>query len=89
MARMIFFPPRFKVMPALLPRLFFLISCLMLCHCQSGSQYVITLKDGREYVSNGIPQYQRKTGYYRYRTPEDRDALLRADEVLAIEEQDS
>lgn len=61
---------------------------LLLAACQSSkSTYKITLKDGREYLSNTRPEYQGKTGYYRYRTFQKRDALLRADEVLMIEEQ--
>jgi predicted Rossmann fold nucleotide-binding protein DprA/Smf involved in DNA uptake len=74
-------------------RLIILLSslCLLvvLSGCQSGSRisYKITLKDGREFLSNGPPEFQRKTGYYRYKTFQDRDALLRADEVLLIEEQ--
>jgi hypothetical protein len=66
------------------------LAVVFLAGCQSapgGPGYKITLKDGREYLSNGRPQFQRKTGYYRYRNFQDRDALLRADEVLMIEEQ--
>lgn len=63
-----------------------MLACL-LAACQAPISYKITLKDGREYLSNGQPQYQRKTGYYRYKTFQKRDALLRADEVLMIEEQ--
>lgn len=61
----------------------------LLAGCQSTSSYKITLKDGRQYLCKGRPEYQRKTGYYRYRTFQDRDSLLRADEVLMIEEQDT
>jgi hypothetical protein len=63
---------------------------LLLTGCQAPAargSYKITLKDGREYLSSGRPEYQRKTGYYRYKTFQNRDALLRADEVLMIEEQ--
>ncbi|MDZ4288444.1 MAG: YgdI/YgdR family lipoprotein [Prosthecobacter sp.] len=66
------------------------LAVLFLAGCQAPSSsvsYKITLKDGREYLSSGRPEYQRKTGYYRYRTFQKRDALLRADEVLMIEEQ--
>lgn len=62
---------------------------LLLAACQAPSTYKITLKDGREYLCLGVPIYQKKTGYYRYRTLQDRDAMLRADEVLAIQEQGS
>ncbi len=61
---------------------------LLMVSCQStGSGYKITLKDGRQYLCKNRPEFQGKTGYYRYRTLQDRDALLRADEVLMIEEQ--
>jgi hypothetical protein len=58
-----------------------------LCNCQSPGSYKITLKDGRQYLCKGRPEYVTKTGYYRYKTFQDRDAMLRADEVLMIEEQ--
>lgn len=65
----------------------FAVLCLM-CSCQSSTDsYKITLKDGRQYLCKGRPEFVSKTGYYRYKTFQDRDALLRADEVLMIEEQ--
>lgn len=68
-----------------------MLPAALLASCSSSSgpagNYKITLKDGREYLSSNRPQYQGKTGYYRYRTFQKRDALLRADEVLMIEEQ--
>lgn len=72
-----------------LPRLLCVVPLvLLMASCQSaGNSYRITLKDGRQYLCKGQPEYQGKTGYYRYKTFEDRDALLRADEVLMIEEQ--
>ncbi|HCN27645.1 MAG TPA: hypothetical protein DIT64_02440 [Verrucomicrobiales bacterium] len=74
------------LMPAL-TRILTLLPILALCSCQAGPTYKITLKDGREYLCQGVPQFQKKTGYYRYRTLQDRDAMLRADEIFAIEEQ--
>jgi hypothetical protein len=66
--------------------LFFVsISCL-LTGCQSGANHKITLKDGREFLCKGEPHFVGKTGYYRYRTFQNRDAMLRADEVLMIED---
>jgi hypothetical protein len=70
-------------------RLVLLLPLLLLSACQAPPTYKITLKDGREYLCLGTPSYQKKTGYYRYRTLQDRDAMLRADEVLAIQEQGS
>ena len=65
----------------------FAVLCLM-CSCQSSAgSFKITLKDGRQYLCKGRPEFVTKTGYYRYKTFQDRDALLRADEVLMIEEQ--
>ncbi len=49
--------------------------------------YRISLKDGREFLSSGKPEYQEKTGYYQYENLHGRDALVRADEVLLIEQQ--
>ncbi|MCB1207674.1 MAG: YgdI/YgdR family lipoprotein [Verrucomicrobiales bacterium] len=63
------------------------LALVFLPSCGS-TTYKITLKDGREFLAEGEPEYQAKTGYYRYRTFQDRDALLRADEVLLIEEGD-
>ena len=59
---------------------FLLVSC-------GSPQYRITLKDGRTFTSEGEPQLQRKTGYYRYENLDGRAALIRADEVLMIEQQ--
>jgi len=74
-------------MRAVFCSLCFITVILALPACQSGGSYKITLKDGRQYLCKSRPEYQGKTGYYRYKTFQDRDALLRADEVLMIEEQ--
>ncbi len=73
------------------PRLpFMLLSAIVLTSCSmpdmfaSTTPHKIKLKDGREVPCNGAPQYQEKTGYYRYRTPDKRDAVIRADEVATI-----
>lgn len=49
--------------------------------------YRITLKDGRQFLTASKPEFQEKTGYYRYETHGGRDALIRADEVLLIEQE--
>ena len=73
-----------------MPRLLcFLTLLCLVSSCQSTGSYKITLKDGRQYLCKGCPDFVGKTGYYRYRTFQDRDAMLRADEVLMIEEQGS
>lgn len=75
------------------PRLTLLLSLLTLASCSmpdlfaSTTPHKIKLKDGREVLCNGAPQYQEKTGYYRYRTPDKRDAVIRADDVATIVEQ--
>lgn len=58
----------------------------LLASCGSPA-YQITLKDGRHLTAKGKPELQRKTGYYQYQNPQGRDALVRADEVLLIEQQ--
>ena len=70
----------------ILPAVLF-VSCSMPNLMASTSPHTIKLKDGREVPCKGAPQYQEKTGYYRYRTPEKRDGLIRADEVAGIVEQ--
>lgn len=75
------------------PRLILLLPLLSLAACSmpdlfaSTTPHKIKLKDGREVLCKGAPQYQEKTGYYRYRTPDKRDAVIRADDVVTIVEQ--
>ncbi|MCB1275172.1 MAG: DUF903 domain-containing protein [Prosthecobacter sp.] len=64
-----------------------LVSCSMPNLLVSSAPHKIKLKDGSEVLCNGQPEYQAKTGYYRYRTPEKRDGLIRADDVVKIVEQ--
>ena len=52
----------------------------------SSTPHQIKLKDGREVPCEGAPKYQEKTGYYRYRTPDKRDGVIRADDVVTIVE---
>jgi hypothetical protein len=58
---------------------FGLLSC-------SSSHYKVTLRDGREFMAANRPEYSAKTGYYRFRNLSNKDALVRADEVLLITE---
>lgn len=67
-------------------RLLIAVALAALASCGSPI-YRISLKDGREYLSKGKPEFQKKTGYYQYENLHGRDALVRADEVLTIEEQ--
>jgi hypothetical protein len=61
-----------------------LASCSMPDLFASTAPHKIRLKDGREVICSGQPEYQEKTGYYRYRTLDKRDAVIRADEVAGI-----
>jgi hypothetical protein len=61
------------------------VSLLLICSCGSSETYRMTLRDGREFIAASQPQMQRKTGYYRYKTFQGRDALIRAEEVILIE----
>lgn len=69
------------ILPVLL-----LASCSMPDMLASTSPHKIKLKDGREVMCTGEPQYQAKTGYYFYRTVDKRDAVIRADDVAGIVE---
>jgi len=62
-----------------------LFACAFLTACGS-THYKITLKDGSEYMAASEPEYNRKTGYYKFRSLSDKDSLIRADEVLLINE---
>lgn len=70
-----------------------LLSCfltaLALTQCGGGPAYKVTLSDGREILCKGQPEFKGKTGYYKYRNLDGRDGLVRADEVMLIEEQGS
>lgn len=77
-----------NAMPRLILAAFVIVSALFLESCSSSSSYKITLKDGREFIAASQPKMQRKTGYYRYKNFQGRDALIRAEEVLLIESAD-
>jgi len=89
-------PPSFEPSPAVFmkfPRhLLLILPAVLLTSCSmpdllaSTSPHKIKLKDGREVMCTGEPQYQSKTGYYYYRTPDKRDAVIRADDVAGIVE---
>ena len=48
--------------------------------------HVIWLRRGRELVSLNKPEYHEKTGYFRYVAEDERDAMIRAEDVLHIVE---
>jgi hypothetical protein len=69
-------------------RLVVLLTCagtLLVSGCGS-SPYKITLRDGREYLTASRPEFNEKTGYYKFRSQNDRDALIRSDEILMMQE---
>lgn len=55
----------------------------------SPGSYRIKTKDGREVLCQGKPLLQESTGYYRYRTLDNRDAVIRQDDVAAIEKRNA
>jgi hypothetical protein len=63
-----------------------LLPLVLLCAC-SHSHYRIYLRDGDQLTTDGKPEFIAKTGYYRYRALNGKDALVRSDEVLRMEEQ--
>ena len=76
-----------RFIPMATARLIITVALASLLVSCSSPHYRITLKDGRTFNSEGEPELQTKTGYYRYMNLEGRDALIRADEVLMIEQQ--
>lgn len=73
-------------MSSLFQRAFALLPVVFLCAC-SHTHYRISLRDGGEIITAGKPEFISKTGYYRYRSLNGKDALVRGDEVLRLEEQ--
>ena len=75
--------------PVLMMRLTALIAAVpaicLLAACGS-THYKISLRDGREFMTENKPYFVSKTGYYRYKDLSGKDALVRADEVLLINE---
>ena len=59
----------------------------MLLSSSCSSPHKIVLKDGHELIAMNNPRYVEKTGYYRYRALNGKDALVQRDEVLQILEQ--
>ncbi len=64
-----------------------IVAATLVTACSSAPLWKIQLKDGREFLSRTRPELQRKTGYYRYKNLQGRDALLQAEEVLMVEQQ--
>jgi hypothetical protein len=62
-----------------------LICAFSLVACNT-THYKITLRDGREFMTTSKPEFSAKTGYYKFRSLNDKDALIRADEILMMNE---
>jgi hypothetical protein len=75
--------------PLVMNRFQQILGCLcglsLLVSCGS-TQYKITLRDGREFMTTSKPQFNAKTGYYKFRGMNSKDALIRADEILMMNE---
>jgi hypothetical protein len=80
--------PKLALMPRPLRRLAFALLIVTTCLLSSCASHLwrIQLRDGRNYQATSEPTLSTKTGYYRYRNTHGRDALLRADEVLQVEQ---
>jgi hypothetical protein len=63
-----------------------ILACTFLSTGCGSSPYKITLRDGREYLTANRPEFNPKTGYYKFRSVGDRDALIRSDEILMMQE---
>ena len=72
-------------MPYVFLRVLLMLPLVFLCAC-SQSHYRIHLRDGGELMSSCKPEFISKTGYYRYQALNGKDALVRSDEVLRMEE---
>ena len=47
--------------------------------------HTIKLKDGREYISVGKPDYENDTGFYEFRTPGGKEMELNRDLIESID----
>ncbi|MBL9115009.1 MAG: YgdI/YgdR family lipoprotein [Verrucomicrobiaceae bacterium] len=62
------------------------LTLAMVCAgCSSTRTWRIRMKDGSELASSCMPEYHEKTGYYKYRCPSGKDALVREDAVARLE----
>lgn len=61
-------------------------SGVMLCSSCSSNHYKVTLRDGSEFMTASKPEFNKKTGYYKFRALNDKDALIRSDEIVMMQE---
>ena len=60
---------------------------LLLSSCAQCQSWTIELKDGRRLTAREEPEFQLKTGYYRFQNEAGNEGLVQAKEVLLIERQ--
>ncbi len=70
----------------MLIRLLSTVVCALSLAACSTHHYKITLRDGREFMTASRPTYSAKTGYYKFRGLNEKDSLIRADEILMMNE---
>lgn len=59
---------------------------VLTCAGCSTTHYKISLRDGTEFMAASRPEYNAKTGYYKFRALNDKDALIRSDEIVMMQE---
>lgn len=65
---------------------FLMAVCLFSCaSCAVSAPYKVTLIDGREFKTDSKPEFNTKTRYYKFRDESGKDALVRADEIKAMQ----
>jgi hypothetical protein len=70
----------------MLRRLLTTSACVLLLAGCSSTHYKVTLRDGREFMTSSEPKFSPKTGYYKFRGLNGKDSLIRADEILKMDE---
>ncbi len=78
----------YSILPSPMKLIFRTALCfiaLVLTTCGS-THYKITLRDGREFMTASKPEFNQKTGYYKFRGLNNKDALIRSDEILMMNE---
>ncbi len=53
--------------------------------CASSTTHTIVMRDGNRIQAQGRPELLQNTGYYRYHTTTNRDGLVRAADVVRVE----
>lgn len=61
------------------------ISLFLCTSCAVSEPYKVTLLDGRTFKTDSKPEFNNKTGYYKFRDLSGKDALVRADEIQTMQ----